>query len=241
MAGNFIKIKTKDKQEFSGLLCLPPAGSGPGLLLVQEIFGVNSHIKDVADLYAQEGFVVLAPDLFWRAEPGVELSYDSKDFAKGLELYGKLNMEQVLSDLDDAVETLRQLPSVKGKVGAVGYCLGGHIAYRLACRGKVDAAVSYYGGGIDQALDEAKNLRVPLTMHFADKDHYISAEAVAKIREAVRDKQNVTIHTYPDVDHGFNCDQRATYNRKAAMLAYGRSAAFLHKHLDSVRQEATVR
>ncbi len=241
MAGNYIKIKTKDKQEFSGFLCQPPAGNGPGLLLIQEIFGVNSHIKDVADLYAQEGFVVLAPDLFWRSEPGVEIGYTNTDFAKGLELYGKLDMEQAISDLVDAIETLRKLPSVTGKVGAIGFCLGGHIAYRLAARGKVDAAVSYYGGGIDQALAEAKNLQVPMIMHFADQDKYISAEAIKKIRSAVADKPNVTIHEYAGVDHGFNCDQRQTYNRQAAMLAYGRSAAFLHKHLDGVRQEATVR
>src|SRR5277367_5544483 len=98
-SGDYIKIKTKDAKEFSGFLCLPPAGKGPGLLLIQEIFGVNSHIRDVADLYAQEGFVVLAPDLFWRNAPGFEIGYDQESFARGIEQYNKLNMEQALTDL----------------------------------------------------------------------------------------------------------------------------------------------
>ncbi len=227
----YIKIKTTDNKEFSGYLSKPPSGKGPGLLLVQEIFGINSHIREVADLYAQEGFVVLAPDLFWRVQPGVELGYNSEDFAKGLDLYGKLDMNQALSDLSDAINTLKELPAVAGKVGAVGYCLGGNISYRLASRGKVDAAVSYYGGGIDQALDEAKNLHCPLLMHFADLDKYISADAVKNISTSLANKPAVKIYTYSNVDHGFNCDQRSTYNRQAAMLAYSRSAAFLHKHL----------
>ena len=231
MSGEYIKIKTKDNKEFSGYLCKPPAGKGPGLLLIQEIFGVNSHIKDVAELYAKEGFVVLAPDLFWRSEPGVELTYVGKDAAKGYELYGKLDMNQSLGDLTDAIETLGKLPEVKGKIGAVGFCLGGHIAYRLVCHALVDVAISYYGGGIDQVLDEAKNLNRPLLMHYAELDKHISAEAISKVSDALANNSNVTIHHYAGVDHGFNCDQRATYNRQASMLAYGRSAAFLHKYL----------
>jgi carboxymethylenebutenolidase len=234
MPGDYIKIKTKDNQEFSGFLCLPPGGKGPGLLLVQEIFGVNSHIRDVAELYAAEGFVVLAPDLFWRSQPGFEIGYDKEDFAKGIEQYGKLNMNQALDDLSDAIDTLHGLSSVTGKVGVVGFCLGGHIAYRLAARGKVDAAVSYYGGGIDQALDEAKNIRCPMIMHFGGLDTHISPVTVEKIQAALAGKNDVTIYNYADADHGFNCDQRKTYNRKAAMLAYSRSAAFLHKNLDAV-------
>jgi carboxymethylenebutenolidase len=224
-------INSKDNKEFSGYLCQPPSKTGPGLLLIQEIFGVNSHIKDVAELYAQAGFVVLAPDLFWRVEAGVELNYTSSDFAKGLEIANKLDMEQVLSDLNDAIDALKKLPEVTGKVGTVGYCLGGTLAYRLAARNKVDAAVSYYGGSIAQALDEAKNLNTPLLMHFAELDKYIPAESIEKISAALANKSNVTIHHYAGIDHGFNCDQRSTYNRPAAMLAFARSVAFLNKHL----------
>lgn len=231
MPGEYIKIKSKDNKEFSGYLCTSSTGRGPGLLLVQEIFGINSHIREVAELYAQDGFTVLAPDLFWRAEPGIQLSYNEKDFAKGLELYGKLDMEQAINDLSCAVDTLRLLPETTSKVGAVGYCLGGLIAYKLACRDIVDASVAYYGGGTDQALDEAKNLTRPLLMHFAEADKFIPKTAIEKIRTTLAGKSNVTIYTYPNVDHGFNCDQRGSYNRQSAMLAFARSSAFLHRWL----------
>lgn len=227
-----MKIKTSDNKEFSGYLSKPATGKGPGLLLIQEIFGVNSHIREVADLYAQDGFVVLAPDIFWRTEANVELNYNSEDFAKGLALVGKLDMDKTLTDLSDAINFLKTLPEVSGKVGSIGYCMGGLISYRLICQGKVDAAVSYYGGGIDQAIDEVKNLNCPLLMHFAAMDKYISVDAVNKISAAVIGKP-VDIYKYENVDHGFNCDQRSTYNRQAAMLAFSRSSAFLHKHLDN--------
>ena len=230
-SGEYIKIKTEEAKEFSGFLCLPPGGRGPGLLLIQEIFGVNSHIRDVADLYAQDGFVVLAPDLFWRSEKDFEAGYDKEGFTKGLALAGKMNIDQVIDDLSDTVGVLRALPSVTGKVGVIGYCLGGHIAYRLAARGKVDAAVYYYGGGIEKSLDEAKNINCPMIMHFAEKDTYIPATALEKIKTALANKKNVTIYEYAGVDHGFNCDQRSAYDRKAAMLAYSRSSAFFHKYL----------
>jgi len=231
MSAENITIKSSDGKEFSGYLARPESGSGPGLLLIQEIFGVNSHIREVADLYAQEGFVVLAPDLFWRIEPGVEIGYSQKELEKGMGYYQKLDFKQAVSDLGDAVATLRKLLSVTGKVGAIGYCLGGHLAYRLAASGKVDASVSYYGGGIDQALDEAKNIKCPLIMHFGELDTHIPLAAVEKIRKAVAGKEFVTIYVYRGADHGFNCDQRGSYDRKSAMLAYSRSAAFLHKHL----------
>jgi carboxymethylenebutenolidase len=233
MSGEYIKIKSNDNQEFSGYLCRPPQGKeGPGLILIQEIFGVNSHIRDVAELYAKEGFVVLAPDLFWRIQPDVQLGYEPQDMTKGIEFASKLDLNQTLDDFKEVAATLHNLSSVSGKTGAVGYCRGGYFAYYLACRGIVDAAVCYYGGGIENALDEAKNLKCPMLMHYAELDKHINAAAIDKVEAALANKSNVTIYTYPDVDHGFNCDQRGTYNRQAAMLAYGRSAAFLHKYLD---------
>ncbi len=231
MSSQYIKIKSKDNKEFSGYLCTPPSGNGPGLLLIQEIFGVNSHIREVAELYAQAGFVVLAPDLFWRVKADVELTYSNSDFAQGLDIANKLNMEQVLSDLSDAINTLKELPAVTAKIGSVGYCLGGTLSYRLATHNNVAASVSYYGGSIAQALDEAKDLNTPLLMHFAELDKYIPAASLEKIRTALSNNSHSTIHYYPGVDHGFNCDQRGAYNRQAAMLAFARSVEFLHKHL----------
>jgi len=232
MSGENISIKTIDGESYSGYLCRPESGSGPGLIIVQEIFGVNDHIKDVADLYAREGFITLAPDLFWRTQPGVQLGYNENDMKKGFEYYQKLDWKQAASDLADAATTLRALPGVNGKVGAVGYCMGGHFAYKLATHGKVDASVGYYGGGIDQALDEAKNVNCPLLLHFGEIDDHIPPEAIEKIRKALAGNPKVTIYVYRGAHHGFNCDQRASYDRKSAMLAYSRSAAFLHKYLD---------
>jgi carboxymethylenebutenolidase len=226
-----IKIKSADGQEFSGFLARPESGTGPGLLLIQEIFGVNSHIRDVADLYAREGFVVLAPDVFWRSEPGMQLGYSAAEVEKGIAIVQKSDFKLILSDLAEAISTLHHLPGVQDKVGAVGYCMGGNLTYRLAAEGKIDAGVSYYGGGIDQLLDQASNIKCPLIMNFAEVDDYIPLEAIKKIEKAFEKHDKVTIYTYPGVHHGFNCDQRASYDRKSAMLAYSRSAAFFHKYL----------
>ncbi len=217
--------------KFSAYLAKPENGSGPGLLLVQEIFGVNSHIKEVADLYASDGFVVLAPDVFWRAEPMLDLGYNAEGIQKGLSAVGKLDDKLLMSDLADTIKKLRSLSS-SPKIGVCGYCFGGYIAYRVAAAQLVDASVSYYGGRIEGSLDLAKNVQCPMIMHFAGNDDHIPLSTVIAIRDAFAKSPQVQILVYNDVDHGFNCDQRASYNREAAMLAYARSSAFLHKNLN---------
>jgi carboxymethylenebutenolidase len=199
-------------------------------LLIQEIFGVNSHIKDVADLYAAAGYVVLAPDVFWRVQPNVELGYSPEDMQKGMALFGKCDKDQVVSDLIDAVKVLRAQSQCAGRLGAVGYCMGGYMSYKLATRDAVDAAVCYYGGGIASDLDEAKNLHCPIMMHFGEKDTHIPLSSVDNIRQALQGKGHVEIFTY-NADHGFNCDQRGSYDRQSAMLAFGRSMLLLNKTL----------
>lgn len=231
MTGQTVDIQTETGTGFSGYLALPESKKGPGLLLVQEIFGVNSHIREVADLYAEAGFVVLAPDLFWRVKPHVELGYTPDDVQAGMALMQKSDRDQIVKDMASAVVTLRARPECAGKVGVVGYCLGGHMAYRLATRDLIDCAVSYYGGGIDAVLDEAKNLHCPIIMHFGERDSHITLPIVDKIREALIGKGHVEIYVYEGADHGFNCDQRATYDRKSAMLAYGRSMVLLKNTL----------
>lgn len=223
--GSKIEIKTAGGQ-MSGYLALPAKPKGPGLLVVQEIFGVNSHIRQVADLYAAAGFVALAPDVFHRVEPGVELGYTPEDVQKGMSLAKKLDPAQTQTDMEAALVALRKIPQSGSKVGVVGYCFGGTMAYKLATSDKVDAAVGYYGGGIAQALDSAENLHCPLMLHFGEKDKHITMDQVDKIKSALKDVGHVEIYVY-DADHGFNCDQRASYDRQSAMLAYGRSYSFL--------------
>ena len=231
MAGQTIDIKADSGTGFTGYLALPEAKKGPGILLVQEIFGLNSHIREVADLYAAAGFVVLAPDVFWRVEPHVQLGYTPDDVQKGMQLMQKSDRDQIIKDLTSALADLRARPEFGGKVAAVGYCLGGHMAYRLATRDLVDCAVSYYGGGIDGFLNEAQDLHCPIVMHFGEKDSHITMPVVDKIRQAVHDKGHVEIYVYKGADHGFNCEQRGSYDRNSAMLAFGRSMVLLKNTL----------
>ena len=231
MQGKTIDIDPEKRKGFTGYLSLPDSGKGPGIVLIQEIFGVNSHIREVADLYAIAGFMVLAPDVFWRQEPGVQLGYGPDDMKQGMALAGKLNADQAVADLSAACDKLRSLPGFGGKLGTVGYCMGGKFAYLMATRDRVDAAVSYYGGGIDQYLDDAKNLHCPIMMHFGAKDAHIPITTVEKIEAALKPHGHVEVFVYKDADHGFNCDQRPSYHRQSAMLAFARSYAFFNQHL----------
>jgi carboxymethylenebutenolidase len=224
MAGSEIAINDSG---YKGYLSVPDSGKGPGILVIQEIFGVNSHIRDVADLYAKAGFTALAPDVFWRVKQGVQLGYTPEDIQQGIEIAGKLNQDQTLDDLKQAITKLKSLPQTTGKVASTGYCMGGTYSYLLATADAVDAAISYYGGTIVKNLDRASNLHCPIILHFGEHDAHIPMTDVEKIRAALKGKGHVELYTY-DADHGFNCDQRSSYDRKSAMLAFARSMIVLH-------------
>jgi len=212
-------------------VALPPAGHGPGLLLMQEIFGVNEHIRAVAESYALDGFTVLAPDVFWRQAPRVELGYVGDERQRGIELASGLQPPLVVADLQAAVKALRGLPEVAGgKVGAIGYCLGGRLAYLAAALAGVDAAVAYYGGGIHGQLNLAANIACPMQFHYAERDDHIPPEAVQAVRDAMAGKP-AEVLVYPGSLHGFNCWARASYHAPSAALAHGRSLAFLASQL----------
>lgn len=216
---------------FGGYLALPPAGSGPGLLLWQEIFGVNAHIRTVAAQYALDGFVVLAPDVFWRQAPRVELGYVGDDRARGMALAQALQPGEVLADIATSVAALRARPEVGGrKVGTIGYCLGGRLAYLAAATTDVDAAVPFYGGGIHTLLDRAAAIRCPLQFHYAGHDDHIPLSAVEQVRQAMAGHA-AEVHVYPGATHGFNCWARASYHAPSAALAHGRATAFLAQRL----------
>ena len=211
---------------FEGYLALPPAGSGPGLLLMQEIFGVNPHIRAVAEQYALDGFVVLAPDVFWRQAPRIELGYEGEDRQRGIQIAGQLQPAELLVDLQAASAVLRARPETAGrKLGAIGYCMGGRLAFNAAAVAGIDAAVAYYGGGIHNQLDLAPRIGVPMQFHYAGHDDNIPPAAVDKVREAMGSKAE--LHLYPDAHHGFNCWARGSYHAPSAALAHGRSLSFL--------------
>ena len=216
---------------FAGYLARPPAGDGPGLVLFQEIFGVNAHIRAVAEQYALDGFVVLAPDMFWRQAPRVELGYEGAERQRAVALMGQQQPDDLAADIAAAVAALRARPeTARRKTGAIGYCMGGRMAYTAAALTDVDAAVAYYGGGIHRQLELAPRIGCPIQFHYAGHDEHIPPEAVQSVREALAGKP-AEVHVYPGSMHGFNCWARASYHAPSAALAHGRSLAFLAANL----------
>lgn len=227
----WVDVPAADGRSFGAFVALPPAGSGPGLLLLQEIFGVNAHIRGVAQQYAQDGFVVLAPDLFWRQQRRVELGYEGEDRERALSMMKALQPAELAADVRDSVAALRALPEAQGrKAGALGYCLGGRLAYLAAATTGVDAAVAYYGGGIQDQLALAPQVQCPMQFHYAGQDPAIPPEAVQAVQAAMAGR-DAEFHLYPEAKHGFNCWDRAAYDPASAALAHGRSLQFLAQAL----------
>ncbi len=227
MKAEWIKVPAHDGGQFRAYLCTPPRGPGPGIVLIQEIFGVNAHIRSIAEQYAWDGFTVLAPDMFWRVEPEVQLGYGGEDFGKGLELMQKADFSLAIQDLAATMALLRAHEQCSGKVASLGYCMGGRLSYHLAAETDVDAAVCYYPGGIHTVLADASRIKAPILFHFAEQDGFIPMDAVRQVEQAFADVKSATVQVYRGVDHGFNCWDRATYNQAAASLARGRSLSFL--------------
>ena len=216
---------------FGGFLALPPAGQGPGLVLFQEIFGVNEHIRAVAEQYALDGFVVLAPDVFWRQAPKVELGYAGDDYAQAITLMKAYAAgPELMPDIGASFAALRARPELAGKVGTFGYCMGGRLAYLAASMGLCDAAVPFYGGGIHTMLERAASISCPVQFHYAESDDNIPLTAVESVRQAMAGK-GAEVHVYPGAHHGFNCWARGSYHAGSAALAHGRALGFLAERL----------
>jgi carboxymethylenebutenolidase len=218
-----ITLKAADGHQLSAFVARPEGEPIAGLVVVQEIFGVNAHIRSVADGYARDGFLAVAPALFDRIERGVELAYEGADMEKARTFIPKLDMEKALADVAAAME-FAALATGK-KVGVVGYCFGGSLAWLAATRLHPAAAVGYYGGHITKYAAETPS--APVMLHFGKQDQHIPAEEVEKVHAAHPD---VEIYWY-DAGHGFNCDARASYNKEASQLARERTLSFLKKYL----------
>lgn len=231
MSQSWISVTNDNGEKFDAYLSLPPTGKGPGLLLIQEIFGVNEHIRAVADQYAADGYCVITPDIFWRDARRLELNYDQQGFEKGLGLLDKMDIRRVSADMKGAVATLRRLAACTGKVGSVGFCMGGLLSFVAAAEANVDTAVCYYGGGIHQHLDKAKKIKCPVLFHFAENDSYIPASAIEAVRSAMTGRKNVRIVVHPGVDHGFNCWRRPAWHQVTAARARGQSLVHLSETL----------
>jgi carboxymethylenebutenolidase len=227
-----VTIRAADGGSFKSYLATPKGGKGPGIVLIQEIFGVNKVMRDLADGFAAAGYVVLCPDLFWRQEPGVDITDQSKaEWDKAFSLYQGFNVDKGIDDLKATLANLRQHPACSGKAGSVGYCLGGKLAYLMATRSDSDANVGYYGVGIQDALGEAKNIKKPLILDIAGKDQFCPPEAQAQIKQGLKGNPQVTIYEYPEQDHAFARVGGQHYDKAAADLANRRTAEFFKKHL----------
>jgi carboxymethylenebutenolidase len=224
-----IKIAAKDGGSFTGYLAKPGKAKAPGLVLIQEIFGVNAVMRRIADDYAQQGYLVLCPDLFWRQEPGIQITDAEMERAFGL--YQKFDSQKGVGDLMASVAALRSHPDCNGKVGCVGYCLGGSLAYVMAANSDVDASVSYYGIGIAGMLEMAGNIKKPLMMHIAEEDSFVPKAEQETIKQTLAANKRVTIHSYPGKGHAFARVGGQPYDKEAADLANKRTADFLKANL----------
>jgi carboxymethylenebutenolidase len=211
---------------FSAYLAAPKRGNGGGVLVIQEIFGVNKDMRDHCDRLAAKGYFALCPDIFWRQEPGVQITDKSEaEWAKAFELYKGFDVAKGVADLKVALAHLRKVKGCNGKAGTVGFCLGGLLTYLMATESDADCNVAYYGVGIDERLGAAKKIATPTILHIAAEDGFVSKEAQAKINAGLKGHPHVTIHTYPGVDHAFARNNGVNYDKAAADLAEKRTSA----------------
>jgi carboxymethylenebutenolidase len=232
MQGRYIQVPAKDGQ-FAAYLAVSVDGKGPGIVLCQEIFGVNEAMRVVADHLAEEGYTVLVPDLYWRQQVGVELGYTPEDFDKALALYQAFDENLGVADIDASLNFLKTLPECsEAGLGVVGYCLGGKLAYLAACRlAQVACAVGYYGVGIENALSELEGLKGRLVLHFAEQDGFCPAPAREAIIAALKQRPATEAYVYPGVDHAFARPAGHHYHKPSALLAHERSIAALRRSI----------
>jgi len=222
-AGEFTTLMARDGHEFNAWLVAPRGPARGAVVIAQEIFGVNRHIRAVAESFAAAGYVTIAPCLYDRIRRGIELGYSEKETQEGRGYRLQIPKEKTLADLSASINVIKHA----GRVAVIGYCWGGTLAYLAACELPIACAVSYYGGQIKDHL--AKSPRRPVLYHFGEKDPYIPAGDIEKIRAA---DPNGVFHLYP-ADHGFNCEERGSYDAASAQLARERTLAFLVEKLES--------
>lgn len=226
-----VNITAADGGKFSAYLATPSSGSGPGLVVIQEIFGVNKVMRDLCDGFAQQGYVAASPDLFWRQEPGVQLTDKSQEeWDKAFGYLQGFDYDKGVGDLAATIAHVRSLSECSGSVGTVGYCLGGSLAYMTACFTDTDAAVGYYPVQIEGHLDKAAGVSKPAMLHIAEQDGFCPPEAQAQIKDGLASNAHFTIHSY-DADHAFARAGGEHFDQAAADLANQRTADFFKQNL----------
>ena len=226
-----IKVETPDGV-FQAYVARPKAEPRAAIVVIQEIFGVNSDLRETCNELAANGYVAVSPDLFWRLQPGVDMSdRTDEEWKAGMALYAAFDCEAGASDIAATMRTVRGIYGAPKKVGLIGFCLGGLMTFITSARHRPDAAVAYYGGGTETHLNEVKTLSTPLMIHLAEDDEYIPELAQNKIKAAVQDLPNVEIYSYPACHHAFARHRGAHYDASAAKLAARRTAEFFRVHL----------
>jgi carboxymethylenebutenolidase len=228
-----VRIDASDGSgSFSAYVAEPDSTPRAAIVVIQEIFGVNPGIRKKCDDWAAQGYLALAPDLFWRLQPEMELDPDiPEQFQQALGWMNKFDQTKGIEDIESTIKAARAKLSGTGKVGAVGYCLGGRLAFMTATRTDSDATVGYYGVGIDNLLGEKHAIANPVLLHIAGADHFVTADVRAKMHEGLDDHPKVTLFDYPGEDHGFAAEMGKRRSEAAAQLADARTAAFFAEHL----------
>jgi len=226
-------IETLDHDgRFDAYLAEPEGAPRGAIVVIQEIFGVNEGIRRKCDHWASLGYVGLAPDLFWRLEPGVELDPDvAEEFQQALGLMQRLDQDKAIADIEAVIRHARSRLPQGGRVGCVGYCLGGRLAFMTSARTDIDASVGYYGVGLEGLMGEKHAIARPLMLHIAGADHFVTPDKQALIHAGLDDHPRVTIHDYPGEDHGFAAEMGKRRSEEAARLADSRTEAFLAEHV----------
>ena len=231
MSGTMTTITTKDGT-FSAYVARPAAATAPAIVVIQEIFGVNGVMRAIADDLAAQGYLAICPDLFWRIEPGIDITDQSEaEWAKAFELYTAFNVDKGVEDIGATLATIRADEGCNGKVGSVGFCLGGLLSFLTATRTDIDAAVCFYGVGIENKVDEAKSLSRPVMLHVAEEDQFVPKAAQATLTEALSAYPLVTVHNYAGRDHAFARKGGEHYDAADAALAEQRTLAFFAANL----------
>ena len=229
--GEMMTIRTPDG-EFAAYVAKPSADKAPAIVVIQEIFGVNQVMRDITDGLAGQGYLAICPDLFWRIEPGIDITDQSEaEWKRAFELFNAFDVDAGVKDIQATIDAVRKDPGCSGKVGAVGFCLGGLLAFLTATRTDADASVGYYGVGIENRVAEAEKLVKPLLLHVAEEDQFVPKPAQAVILQALKDHPNVELYTYPGCDHAFARPGGEHYDEAAARLAGGRTLQFFQKHI----------
>ncbi|MEQ8586588.1 MAG: dienelactone hydrolase family protein [Thalassobaculaceae bacterium] len=227
-----VTITAADGGSFSAYVAQPSATPAAAVVVIQEIFGVNKVMRDLTDAYAADGYLAICPDLFWRIEPGIDITDRTEaEWQKAFDLFGKFDVDLGVEDLIATLKHVRGMEGCNCKAGSVGYCLGGKLAYLMATRSDADANVSFYGVGLDALTGEAERISKPYLCHVAEKDGFVPAEAQEVFIPVLEANPNATVHVYEGQDHAFARVGGEHYDKAAADLANGRTSAFFKAHL----------